>query len=397
MREPSFEGAISFAQDLIRIPSPPGGEGEVAVRVKAEMEALGYAHVRVDEVGNVIGSVEGEGLAPAILVNAHLDVVAEGDPEEWEYPPFSGEIAGGCLHGRGSMDIKGQLALMTHAAASLRGRASGQVIMAHTVLEERGGWGMEHLLQEGSVSPGAVLIGEATHGDVTIGHRGRAELEVVVRGVSGHASAPERARNPIDLLPPLLAAVGSLAERQAADPVLGRASLAPTGLEVRPESRNVIPDELVLVLDWRILPNDTEETLTERLRDEIAVAVGPLPDGLRIEVRAAREHQRTYTGLASHRSIITPGFLMDTGHPVVQAAARAAGKKTGAGPATARPWRFATDGGWSCGVFGIPTVGFAPGEEGFAHTNRERLDLEEARWAYDRYPGIISAMQSALA
>ncbi len=61
-----------------------------------------------------------------------------------------------------------------------------------------------------------------------------------------------------------------------------------------------------------------------------------------------------------------------------------------------RPWTFATDGGWSCGVFGIPTLGFAPGEERFAHTNRERLDLEEARWAYSRHTELILGVQRAL-
>jgi hypothetical protein len=62
-----------------------------------------------------------------------------------------------------------------------------------------------------------------------------------------------------------------------------------------------------------------------------------------------------------------------------------------------RPWTFATDGGWTCGVHGIPTIGFAPGEERYAHTNRERLDLEEARWALERYPEMVVAIQDALA
>ena len=66
-------------------------------------------------------------------------------------------------------------------------------------------------------------------------------------------------------------------------------------------------------------------------------------------------------------------------------------------PATVRPWTFATDGGWTCGVFGIPTLGFGPGEERYAHTNRERLDVEEAAWAFSRHGPLILAMQEALA
>ena len=40
-------------------------------------------------------------------------------------------------------------------------------------------------------------------------------------------------------------------------------------------------------------------------------------------------------------------------------------------------------------------MGFAPGEERFAHTNRERLDVEEARWAFARYAPLVTAVQSA--
>ena len=111
----------------------------------------------------------------------------------------------------------------------------------------------------------------------------------------------------------------------------------------------------------------------------------------------AREYQEAYTGRGEVRDLFTPGFLMDRDDPVVLAAAHAVGKRSGSGPAVSRPWTFATDGGWSSGVFGIPTLGFAPGEERFAHTNRERLELEEARWAYSKHHELVLALQQALA
>ncbi len=395
-REATFENAITFAADLIRIPSPPGGEGGVAERLRAELEALGFEDVRVDELGSVIGVIRGTGNAPPVLLNAHLDVVAEGDPGDWEHPPFSGVQEGGFLHGRGAMDIKGPLAIQTYAAAALRGRAPGDVIVAHTVYEERGGWGIAHVLESGSVRPAAVINGESTHGDIAIGHRGRAEGEIVIHGLAGHASAPDRARNALDLVPDVLLAVGDLAGRQASDPVLGPATLAATGIDVLPESRNVIPDRVTVVLDWRVLPGDDEESLTARIREAVAARVPRVPDGFRVECRLGRETQRSYTGLSRERRLFTPGFLMDDRHPVVTAAAKAVGTREDPGkPARVRPWTFATDGGWTCGVHGIPTVGFAPGEERFAHTNRERLELEEARWAFGRYPELILAVQAA--
>jgi putative selenium metabolism hydrolase len=396
-RSASFEGALSFAADLVRIPGLPGREGDVAARVRHEMEALGLADVRVDDVGNVIGVARGRGEAPPLMLSSHLDVVAEGDPAEWEVPPFSGEVRGGFLHGRGAMDIKGPLALQTYAAAALVDEAPGDVIVAHTVLEERGGLGMRHLLESGTVDPAAVVLGEATHGDVCIGHRGRAELEIVIQGVAGHASAPDRASNALDLLGDVLAAVRDVAAERAGDPVLGPESLVATMVDVRPETRNVIPDLAVVAVDWRVLPGMDDRALLARMRTSLERRTRAAPPGLSWQIRVTKERQRTYTGLDEDVSLHTPGFLMPPEHPVVRAAARAVGRRFEAsGPAHVRPWSFATDGGWSCGVHRIPTLGFAPGEERFAHTNRERLDVEEARWALARYPELIRAVQRSL-
>ncbi len=170
-----------------------------------------------------------------------------------------------------------------------------------------------------------------------------------------------------------------------------------TMIDVLPESRNVIPDSAVVTIDWRILPGDDDASLVARVEQAIADRIAEPPEGLSYEVRMASELQRTWTGVEADRNLLTPGFLMAPDHPMVVAAAEAVGRRDGPGPAMVRPWQFATDGGWSCGVFGIPTVGFAPGEERYAHTNRERLDVEEARWAYERYPGLVAAVQRAVA
>jgi succinyl-diaminopimelate desuccinylase len=396
-REANFENALQFAADLIRIPGLSQQEGDVARRVQEEMQALGLEDIRVDRAGNVIGVARGRGDAPPALLNAHMDVVGEGDHDEWEVPPFSGEVRDGFLHGRGAMDIKGPLALQTYTAASMIGSAPGDVIVAHTVLEERGGLGMKYLLESGGVEPGVVVIGEATHGDICTGHRGRAEVEVVIQGLAGHASVPNRAHNALDLLGDVLAAIRDLADHQESVPVLGASSLIATMVDVLPQSRNVIPDSAIVTIDWRILPGDDDTSLIARVREAIKGRVPHLPAGLSFEVRMATEYQVTYTGLEEDRNLLTPGFLMPADDPMILAAADAVGRRAGEGPATIRPWQFATDGGWSCGVHGIPTVGFAPGEERFAHTNRERLDVEEARWGFERYPLLVAAIQQAVA
>ena len=396
----SFEAALDFARDLIRIPSPPGGEEEVAGRVVEEMERIGFDEANTDPAGNAIGVIRGRGAKPPVMLSSHLDVVDPGDPQGWEYPPYGGVVADGYLHGRGAMDIKGPLALQTYAAAvaalAAGERPPGDIIVAHTVLEERGGWGMAHLMAEGGLRPGVVVIGEATGGDVCIGHRGRAEVEIEIRGVAGHASVPERARNALDGVPELLRALADFpAERlQQADPVLGRSTFVATDIQASPATRNVIPDRVIVAVDWRVLPGQGAGEGLDLIREFLAERSG-LPEGLSIEVRYTTEQQSTWTGLESVREMFGAGFLLDPGHDLTRAAVAAVKDATGLEPRV-RPWGFATDGRHTCGEHGIPTLGYAPGDEAHAHTNTERLELGPAEAAYAAYPTLIARLFDAL-
>lgn len=396
MRDLSFDAALRFAAELIRIPSPPGGEEAVARRVVAELERLGYEEAWTDEVGNAIGVIRGGG-APPVMLSSHLDVVDAGAEESWEHPPYGGVVADGYLHGRGAMDIKGPLAIQTYAAARFaaeHGDPPGDVVVAHTVFEERGGWGMAHLLAESGLVPGVVVLGEATDGDICVGHRGRAEVLVEIRGVAGHASAPERARNALDGVGGVLEAVAEFAAARLTEenPVLGRSTIAATDVVAAPASRNVIPDRAVVVLDWRVLPGPDADTALASLRSFLTDRLA-LP-GLEWSVGYATEEQRSWTGLTSVQTLFGGGFLLDPEHPAARAAADAVAEATGRRPSV-RPWAFATDGRHTMGEHGIPTLGYAPGEERHAHTNRERLGLEAARQAYDAYPALIGALFAA--
>jgi acetylornithine deacetylase/succinyl-diaminopimelate desuccinylase-like protein len=293
------------------------------------------------------------------------------------------------------MDLKAALALHLYAAARfVRRRPRGDLLVVCSVYEEKGGWGMMHLMNNSGLRPGAVILGEATGLDLCTGHRGHAELAVEIHGVAAHASTPERGRNPNAVLPRVLDALAELAGAQPSHAVLGPATLTPTRIESWPRSGNVIPDRVRITLDLRVLPGWDEAVALGAIRTALAERV-PLADGIRVEVLPGRAVFRAWTGFEEESSNFTPGFLLADEHPVVQAAAEALYRATGRAPAI-RPWQFGTDGGHSCGTHGVPTIGFAPGREALAHTNRERLDLDEARVAFDAYPPLIRAVQSRL-
>ena len=399
----SFDAALAFAQDLIRIPSMPGEEGELARRVVAEMEDLGYDEAWTDELGSVVGVVRG-GAGPTVMLSAHLDMVAAGDPDEWEHPPFDGVIADGFLHGRGAMDIKGPLAIQTHVAAALRGRVQGDIVVAHPVYEERGGWGMDppHPRRRRSAPR------RRDHRRVDAGrHRHRAPGPRRGRD-RGPGPGPATRRRPSEPATPSTSCLPSspacATSQPASSPTTSwaRHRWSPPASRPSPPASTSFPTGSPSPSTGASCPSTPKTPLLGRLADAVRPHLARFDAdeggkrGQSVEFRLATQIQRSWTGVERERRILSPGFLMDPGHPIVAAAARAVGARSGNGaPARVRPWTFATDGGWTCGVRGVPTIGFAPGEERHAHTNTERLDLAEARWGYGKYLDLVPAVQAA--
>ena len=128
---------IAFAQELVRIKSLSGKEGEIIRFIEARMKVLGFDEVRIDAMGNLLGRI-GRGKT-GILFDSHVDTVDVKDAEAWEIPPYSGEIVGGRLHGRGSVDMKSAAAASIYAAVAARELGFTQdksVYISCTVFEE---------------------------------------------------------------------------------------------------------------------------------------------------------------------------------------------------------------------------------------------------------------------
>ncbi len=368
-----LERCVDFLRRLVRTPSLPGEEREIAELVTAEMRALGFDEVRADEAGNVIGLIRGSGGAPPIQFNTHLDHVDVGDIARWPHPPFGGEIHDGRLWGRGAVDIKGPLAAQVYGVAPLlERRPPGDVYVTCVVQEEIGGVGARHLA--GHLVTPVVIVGEPSSNTVRRGHRGRTELLVHLIGCSVHASVPERGINPLTSLGRFLVALES-AER-GEHPELGRSSIAPTLLSTDQTSANVIPREVWLACDWRNVPGETGADALAALRAVLAASLGEGAEGA---VTIPEFERRAYTGLRMRIPAENPACLLPLDHPAVVAASRVIDEITG----EQRPvgiWEFATDGGHYAAA-GMSPVGFGPGDPYLAHTVDEQIEIAELEQA----------------
>jgi succinyl-diaminopimelate desuccinylase len=368
--EEERENLIGFAQRLIQTPSMPGEEGEVAKLLQHQMEQLGYDEVWRDEAGNVIGQVGG-GTGPSLMLNGHMDHVDAGEPIHWRRPPFGGEIHGGQLWGRASVDMKGALAAMVYAGGLAKrfGRMlPGDVYVSGVVQEEVGGLGSRYLAQ--SLPVDRVIVGEASGNELRRGHRGRVELNVRFEGRSVHASMPDLGVNPHFSMARFLSHLPLM--EMASDPDYGRSSVAPTTIHSEPRSANITPSSLRLVLDWRNIPGERPEELIANLE---AVAAQSVLPGCKWQITVALKELVSYTGFQMTYPDTFPSFTTAEDDPWLvrsRSSLEAIWNRT----VEVGTWRFATDGGHFAAA-GATVLGFGPGDDAVVHTVEERLPVDQ--------------------
>lgn len=374
---------IAFAQALVRINSLSGHEDAVAARILTEMRELRFDETWLDVNGSVIGVIHGAQPGPTLLLDGHCDTVGIAQGSTWTRDPFGGEVDGGYLYGRGAADMKGALAAMIYAAARVdRSMLAGNVAVSATVLEEvMEGVSLQTVME--ALKPAGVVIGEATQLNLNRGGRGRAEIQIETLGRPAHSSSPELGVNAVTAMRGALAAIE--AAPLPYDPFLGPAILALTDIISDPyPGYSVIPSRCRATYDRRLLPGEQAEAVLAALRVPTDVA------GAELRATLAQGEHQAYTGAVLSGPKFFPAWVFEEAHPFVQHALsglRAAGLDP-----QVRSYRFCTNGAYSAGHAGIPTVGFGPAAEGDAHVVDERLSIAELIRAAHGYRGIVEAV-----
>ena len=384
------DALIAFAQRLVQTPSPSTQEGAVAALLAEEMQRLGYDEVRVDVMGNVIGRI-GPANSRRLLFDGHMDTVGIGEEAAWPRAPYGGEIADGVLYGRGAADMKGALAAMVYAGRLLAESATslrGALYIAAVVQEEPcEGVALRHIVEQEGVWPDWVVIGEATNLQIARGQRGRIELAVEVQGRSCHAAAPERGVNAIYEASRLVVGLELLGLQLNQDSFLGRGALAVTQIHAEAGSRNVVPDLCRLTVDRRLTIGETEAKALTEVRRVLT------REGIKGKVEVPLYRAQSYTGWPVEAPQTFPYWITSEDEPLLLAASRVIESELGFLPRLGR-WDFSTDGVYTMGVAGIPTIGFGPGEERYAHTVEEQVRVRDLVSAAQVYAALAQQLLS---
>jgi succinyl-diaminopimelate desuccinylase len=297
-----FIEQVRFLQELVRVPTdtPPGNNAPHAKRTAELLAAMGMhaeAHTVPDAqvkaagleslVNLIVRRPYGAG-GPTIMLNAHGDVVPPGDG--WTHEPYGGEVVDGKLYGRAAAVSKCDFSTYTfalRALESLNAPLRGAVELLFTYDEEFGGeLGPGLLLGSGIIKPDLVIAAGFSYQVVTA-HCGCLQLEVRVHGTMAHAAVPDTG---VDALQGATAILNALYRQNTLytsvrSNVSGiRHPYINVGRIEGGTNTNVVPGEVTLHVDRRIIPEEVPAQVEAELHRLIADAAATLP-GIRTEVR----------------------------------------------------------------------------------------------------------------
>ncbi len=280
------------------------------------------------------------------------------------------------------------MASMVYGAKILRelGLDAGITLwITGTVMEEDcDGLCWQYLLKEKVLDPEVVVITEPTDLGVYRGQRGRMEMEVRAQGLAAHGASPHLGVNAVYKMAGIIADVEKLNERLAAsaDAFLGAGTVTISDIRSTSPSLCAVADSCTIHLDRRLTRGETLDSSVAEIEALPSVKAA----GATITVL---DYARpSWTGLTYPTKKYFPTWVLEEDDPVVRAAAAAATAVLDR-PARVDKWGFSTNGIATCGLFGVPTVGFGPSHEKWAHTPDDQCpvaDLTAAAAFYAAFP-----------
>ena len=418
------EDMTRFLRDLVKIPGESCGEKGHVMRIKEEMEKLGFDKVQIDPMGNILGFM-GSGQT-LIGFDAHIDTVGIGNRDNWEFDPYEGYETDSEIGGRGTSDQMGGIVSAVYGAKIMKDLGllndKFQVVVTGTVQEEDcDGLCWQYIIHEDKVRPEFVVSTEPTDGGIYRGQRGRMEIRVDVKGISCHGSAPERGDNAIYKMADILQDVRALNENDAADETqikglvkmldekynpeweearfLGRGTVTTSEIFFTSPSRCAVADSCSVSLDRRMTAGETWESCL----DEIRALPSVKKYGDDVKVSMYEYSRPSWTELVYPIECYFPTWVIPKDHKVTKALEDAYkglyGEERQGNDVTSqlrksRPltdkWTFSTNGVTIMGRNNIPCIGFGPGAEAQAHAPNERTwkdDLVRCAAVYAALPG----------
>lgn len=369
--------ALRVLLELVRIPSPTGGEERITAFVERYARDADLGEVGRDAHGNVLIALRAAAPGPTTLFLTHLDSGGAGGMAD----PYVPEVVDGAAYGKpgpvvrglGSCAPKSAVAAMLQAACAARRLglpARGTVLVAIVTKDmDANHQGPRELLGGMRLAVDRVIAGEPSGNRIVVGARGINRLKITLGGKPAHWGRPSEAANPLYALGPVLDAI----ERMAlpTDPVLGAATMAPFDVSADNAPPRT-PERVTLWIDRRTLPSEATTAVVDAVRALVERAIAGRA-GITASVELAR-------AMHSWRTPEDGPLVSD----VRRIAREALGLELDTTTIT-----FASNAGYAIAERGWPGVALGPGNIGDIG-EREHVEIDSLRRATRLYAALMA-------
>lgn len=368
----------SILSELIKIPSPTKNEAKLLSVIKESIIGTKFK-IEYDANYNLLLCLNPEALSPNILLLAgHLDTVPASQPKQL-IPEIKHGASGPVMHGRGSVDMKAGLAVMLKLASDFdKGLLKLKYktkLLFYSGEEGPLPNGLNQILDSGKLSDvSGCMILEPTSSKFAVGCMGAMTVEITVGGKASHSAWPNKGSNAIYNAMTIIENVSKFGiKKEELDGLKYFETMNIT--KIRTDNpHNVIPDKVILTLNYRFSPDKTVEEAKKSLFKY-----------LNIDCLNTDQNNTNSANITNIVDISPSSYIGNLANKFFDTEIfGSVNKKTE--KVIFQAWSDIAQ----LNKKGIPAINYGPGDITYAHMNDEQINLNELRSYYENIKEIIS-------
>lgn len=357
-----------FTKKIEKLDPGNGKFAEFMDIISSEMEDMAFNDVKKDKAGNIVGTIKGHSDKDAMVMVSHVDVMPEIRKKMEDF------------NDRGMARFKAGVISSLYAGALVKRcmlPLTGDLIVCCVPRHEYSDPGVKYLfddfLKNRKDKIKGVMLCEPTAFNINLGHKGRMEYEIVVRGKLKRNFLENRGMNMLGTMFPLISELEKVSKELPNDMNMGRSDLRIKDVLYRGYSAGDEINEFRVVVDRVFVPDENGGAILNKAKT-IAKKVYSSEPEVTVRTMLAKERFRTHTGLEMMSKKEFKPWIMEGHQPFATESLKCL-TENGFRSRFGFWKKIVTEGSYTCAELKIPTIGFGAGDEDEIYTGDEKLNV----------------------
>jgi len=364
------ESLIRFSRKIVDCSSTGSNTTEFTRMISEEMKNLDFDKVTSDKAGNLIGVIKGYENKGALVLISHLDILSPGE-DKTEAALKSGVIK-----------FKAGIVSSVYAGALIKRTLlplTGDLIICCVPRLACCDFGIKYLFENQLKSKlkkiRGVVLCEPTDFNINLGHKGRMEYEIIVKGRLNRNFLENRGINMLGTMFPLISELEKASKLMPSDSNLGYSNLRIKDVRYNGYQPKEEMNEFRVVVDRVFIPEEDLSGILDKAK-MIAKNVYKGEPDVTVNAVLAMEKVKTHTGMELVSEKEFKPWVMES-HKNFALESLKSLTENGFKSSFGYWEKIITEGSYTCGELNIPTIGFGAGSEEMIDSEAEALSMDK--------------------